>query len=143
MELVTKLYEAARRYRACGFFTGKETLSELMAKFLTAKGAEFCIKYDFPSSDLCSELKAAGVAANSVYIDAGERQLYCPERIALVGDTEFTLECSSPDYPSRIILMKGARAHIIASGYSVVAVQAQDGCVYDITKRDHAFVSVT
>lgn len=138
--LVLEIYSEAIPFSPCEFFTGKEELAELMAKFLTAKGAEFCIQNDFPSEILCSRLKARKVAENGVYIDAGVQRMKNPRVVALAGDTEGFLEYDTAGYPCRLILMKGAKAHIKASGYSVVAVQAQDGCKYDIETKDNAIV---
>lgn len=139
-ELVQKIYQEAIPLSPCEFFTGRESLADLMNKFLYAKGAEFCIKNDFPSSGLCEELKARGVEKNGVYIDAGVRTLSNPKRVAVVGASEFTLNYDTSDYPCRVVLMKGAKAHIKASGYAVVAIQAQDGCDYDIETKDNAIV---
>lgn len=138
--LVRRLYEEAIPFGPCEYFTGDESLMELMRKFLTAKGAEFCIKNDFPSDTLCDALKREDLAGIGIYIDAGKQSLRNPMRIALVGACEFNLFYDTAAYPCRVILMKGARAHIKAGGYSVVAIQAQDGCRYDIQTSDNAIV---
>lgn len=139
-ELVIRIYEEAKPLLPCDFFTGRESFEDLMHKVLTAKGAEFCISHDFPGYDLCAEIKARGAADRGIYIDAGEMALTNPKRVAIVGNTEATLSYDTAGYPCRVILMKGAKAHIKASGYAVVAVQAQDGCQYDVETKDNAVV---
>lgn len=138
--LVTRIYQAATPFLPCDFFTGRESFGELMHKVATAKGGEFCIMHDFPSSDLCAEIKARGAAGMGVYIDAGKQALSNPRRIVIAGDSEFTLRYDTAGYACRVILLKGAKAHIKAGGYAVVAVQAQDGCEYDVETKDNAIV---
>ena len=141
--IVEMIYRAALPYHPCGQFTGRESLRGLMRKFLTAAGAEFCLRNDFPPRDICTMLKGEKVYEMGVFVDAGAKEIRNAERIAIVGASEFTLEYDTIEYPCRVILMKGARAHIKARGFSVVAIQAGKDCTYDIEKSGHAIVMET
>lgn len=140
MQLVKDLYEAARPLKPCRLFTGQETLKELIQKFKTPQGIEFCLAKDFPQDRFIPELKKHGLEVFDVHIDAGRQTEYNPKCIVLVGNTDFTIFCDTLSHACKIVLMKGARARIKALGYAVVSIEAQEGCKYDVDKSEHAIV---
>ena len=140
MDLVRELYEAARRLNACKLFTGQETFEGMMRVFLTPQGIEFCIKNDFPDRSYLQPIKEQNVSEMGIWIDAGEMTLRNERTVVLIGDCNFNLEYDTLEYPCKVVLMKGARAKIVAGGFSVIRIEAQEGCIYKVKKGRLAVV---
>lgn len=128
MDIVKQLYKDARPYKPCKLFRGDETFRELMELFLSPQGLEFCIAHDFPRNDRLRAIKEAGASGMGVWIDAGKKRAENARIIVLVGKTDFNLHYDTLEHACRVVLMKGARCTLHASGYAVVSVLAQEGC---------------
>lgn len=140
MDLIKELYEAAQPLNACGLFTGQETFEDMIKVFLTPQGIEFCIKNDFPDKSYLRPIKERNVSEMGIWIDAGEKELRNERIVVLVGNCNFKLVYDTLEYPCKVVLMKGARAKIIARGFSVVKIEAQEGCEYKVKKGRFAVV---
>ena len=139
-ELVKSIYRAAEPFQPCKLFNGSETFEEMIRKFLTPQGIEFCTKHDFLSKAHLQAIKERVTPDTGVMIDKGRISLCNPRKIVLVGDTDADIEFDTLEYACRVVLMKGAKARITARGYSVVAIDQQDGCSCGIKAYDNAVV---
>lgn len=140
MDIVKKLYKAARPFGPCGMFRGTESFRELMELFLSPQGIEFCMENDFPPAGYLQAVREAGASEMGIHIDEGKGTARNARIIALVGDTDFELFYDTLEYACKVVLMKGARCTIHASGYSVVSVSAQPGCEVFKDISDRAIV---
>ena len=75
-----------------------------------------------------------------IWIDAGVKKLKNERIVVLIGDCDFKLVYDTLEYPCKVVLMKGARAKIVAGGFSVVRIEAQEGCIYKVKKGRFAVV---
>lgn len=140
MDIVKQLYKDSRPFKPCSLFKGTETFREMMNLFLTPQGIEFCIANDFPSRGRLRAIKEAGVSEMGIWIDEGVKRAENARIAVLIGNTEGDLYYDTLDYPCRVVLMKGAKCTVHASGYAVVSVTAQDGCEVVRDVKDKAVV---
>lgn len=132
------IYKAAKRHGyVCPRFQGTESPEQLMRLFLTPQGIEFCQKYNFPDIDTLRTFRGLEAARHGIYIDAGRIALRNAEQVALIGDTVAELRYDDPKKRHEVILMHGAKAHVIATGWAVVAV-TNNGCEITTETRDRA-----
>jgi len=140
MDIVKQLYKDAQPFKPCRLFRGTETFREAMELFLSPQGLEFCIAHDFPRRGRLQAIREAGAEKMGIWIDAGHKRAENARKIVLVGDTEGELYYDTLEYACQVVLMKGARCVIHASGYAVVSVLAQDGCSVQKHVTDKAIV---
>ena len=88
----------------------------------SARGAEFLTTFGFPNIETFRKFKKYNPEQFGVFIDKGEIALKDNHRVFLVGDTTATLNYSQTA-ANRLILMHGAKATVIASGFSVVNIE--------------------
>lgn len=138
--IIEKTYREARKLHSCPLFTGKESFAELMRLFLNSQGIEFCQKNQFPDMELMREFKGYGVDKYGIHIDAGMISLKNEDKICIVGNTEAELSYDDPSKRHTVVLMHGAKARIIASGYAVVFVYASNGC--SVSKTVQGFAKI-
>lgn len=132
------IYKAAKRHGyVCPRFRGTENPEQLMRLFLTPQGIEFCQKYNFPDIDTLRTFRGLEAARHGIYIDAGHIELHNVKQVALIGDTTAELVYDDPQKRHEVILMHGAKAHIVATGWAVVAV-THGGCKVTTETRDRA-----
>lgn len=115
-------YELARKLAECTMFKGTENLEQLIGLMFTPQGIEFLTRYNFPDLATFRKFKKYHPERYGVYIDCGKIALSEAHRIFLVGNSSATLDYRETA-GSRVFLMHGARATIIASGYAVVKVE--------------------
>lgn len=144
-DVIRRTYAKARELGACGRFTGEESSAgEIFDLFRSFQGMEFCLEHDFPDRDLMLEYKACGAADYGIYIDAGEITVNNPERAVFMGDTRATVVCDRLDKvgrkPSRVFLLQGAKAVILASNWAVCFVKAAPSCEIARIAEDHALI---
>lgn len=140
MDIVERIYNSAKPFHPCGLFTGRESLEEMLEVFLSPQGLEFCVAHDFLVKADLQALKAMSLEDWGIWIDAGRKASQNARIVVLVGDCDFTLSYDTLEHPCRVVLLKGAKAQISASGYAVVSVSAQKGCSYSVNVKDHAVV---
>lgn len=115
-------YEMAQKLGACEMFRGDESLEELISLMFTSQGIEFLTTNNFPSLDTFRLFKKYHPEKFGVYIDSGKISLSEARKIFLIGDTTAELKYRETA-GNRAFLMHGAKASVIASGYSVVKVE--------------------
>lgn len=131
--------DMAAKLSACQMFTGEETIEEMVALMFSARGEEFLTKYGFPSIDIFRQYKPFNPERLGVYIDCGEISLTEPRRAFLVGNTTAVLNFQETA-SSRVVLMHGARATVVADGFSVVHIESDKTSEVSIVKKGNAAV---
>lgn len=131
--------EVARKLAACTLFTGKEGIPELARLFTTPQGLEFCLAANFPNLATFRMFKPFKPERYDFYIDAGDITLHNPETAVLIGRTTATVHCNKCR-ASTIVTMHGATATVLASGWSVVRIEA--GISTNVVRRtsDNAII---
>lgn len=132
-EKVNRLIRAALAKGACSGSDKVSDYKSLVWMLFSPQGREFCEENNFPAlSDLeaiKAEVEPYGVFVNSGYVHRNNQP-----HIALMGDTEATLEYSDVSQVYKIILMHGAKAKIKASNYAVLQITNIGGCKVEIEK---------
>lgn len=132
----------AKAYRECSMFNGTESIEELAKLITSVRGAEFCVRYNFPNIVTLRHFKDERPERYGVYID--ERALYLkdPEQstILLAGRTAATIEITDNSRAYKVILLCGAKAIINARKWSVVHVQASVGSFAVRNPSDNAII---
>lgn len=136
-KLIRQLYNNAKERNCCEKFTGNENLEQLLELFQSPQGVEFCQKYQFPDIEILRAFRGMEAIRHGIYIDAGHITLSNVARLTLVGDTVAELRYDDPSKRHEVVLMHGAKAHIEASGYSVVFV-TKGGCEVTTEAQDNA-----
>jgi len=137
-KLVKKIYAMAQKLGVCTKFTGNEGLEQIVTLFFSPQGVEFCKNYNFPSLQILRQFKQYKVERFGAYIDAGNIKLNNVRRALLIGNTNATLTFSDNTQRHEVIMMHGAKAKIIASGWAVVCITCGSGCEVAIDKKDNA-----
>jgi hypothetical protein len=132
-------YEMARKLCACHMFTGDESLEEMITLMFSPQGLEFLTTNHFPDLKTFRTFKKYCPERYGVYIDCGEISLADERYVFLVGNTtaELSYEETNRNY---VALMWGAKAHIKASGFSIVKVEKDDVSTVNVEKSDFAKV---
>lgn len=134
-------FETASKLAVCSMFTGKEDLESLISLMFSPQGAEFLTTYGFPDLATFRKFKKYHPERYGVYIDCGEIAISEPKKAFVVGNTIATIKCEETA-GNRIILMCGAKATIIASGYSVVKIEKDKTSDVSYIKQDHAKILI-
>ena len=132
-------FDLARRLGACQMFTGEEDLEALVALMFSPQGAEFLTTYGFPDLATFRQFKPYHLERLGVYIDCGEVELSDADRVFLVGNTQGRLRYTATQ-GNRLVVMCGARAEVVASGYAVVKIEADKASHVDVVNSGHARV---
>lgn len=134
------LFNMAEKYRTCCMFKGDETLEQIVDLYKSTQGLEFCLRYHFPSIETLRLFKNDHPERFGVYIDAGDIVIDNPaQKILLIGDTTGKITCSETRR-YEIGVLHGASATINASGWSVVAIEAETGCVIIKNSQENAII---
>lgn len=129
------MHNMAEKYRECCMFKGNETFEEIVALYKSTRGLEFCRRYHFPNITTLRLFKNNHPERFGVYIDAGDIVIDNPaQKILLIGDTTGKITCTETRR-YEIAVLHGASAIVSASGWSVVAIEAETGC--EIIKSSH------
>lgn len=132
------IYREAKRFGViCSRFQGTENPEQLMRLFLTPQGVEFCQKHNFPDIDTLRTFRGLEAARHGIYIDAGRIVLHNVKQVALIGDTVAELKYDDPTKRHEVILMHGAKARIVATGWAVVSV-TKGSCEVIADAKDRA-----
>jgi hypothetical protein len=127
-ELIQKIHAQARQLGACALFTGEESsLKDICVLFRSAQGMEFCMKHHFPNISTLRLFKQYNPEQYGIYIDAGQITLTDPDKVVLIGNTTANINCRQLK-GHNVYLLRGAKAVINATGWSVTNVQAEPGC---------------
>ena len=129
--------DMAGKLGACQMFTGEESLEDLVSLMFSARGAEFLTTYGFPSVEVFRQYKPFNPERFGVYIDSGEITLTEARRVFLVGNTTATLSYQETA-ANRVVLMHGARATVIADGFSVVNIETDKSSEFSFIKQGNA-----
>lgn len=131
--------ELADKLAACDMFLGIETLPELVRLMFSPQGIEFMTSFNFPSIETFRLFKPYHPEELGVYIDFGNISLTDKRNVFLVGDTTAEVKChQTAQY--HVNLMCGAKATILAFGYSVVKVESDRKSQFAYIANDHAKV---
>lgn len=106
---------------ACKLIEEANTIAELVALMGTPQGREFCKVNSFPSIDILREHKEE-LATLNVFVDAGKIELTDVDNAIIAGETTAVIRTKSVDKPYHAMVMHGAKAKVIAYGYSVCQV---------------------
>lgn len=106
---------------ACELIKGAESIVDLVALMKTPQGREFCKKYNFPTLDILRQHKDE-IAALDVFVDAGNIEINNSDNVIIAGETEAVLRYDSTDKPYHATVMHGAKAKVIAYGYSLCQI---------------------
>lgn len=139
-QIIKKIYEQAKLLGVCELFTGEErTLDDIVGLFTTPQGIEFCVEKRFPNMATFRLFKEYGLEKYGIYIDAGSITLYNPSRAILIGRTTAVVNTDTLE-AHEIILMRGAKAIVNASGWAVCRTTAEKGCSIIINTSGHAVI---
>jgi hypothetical protein len=117
-------------------------MEELIDLFFTPQGQEFCVEHNLPSMDTLILFRSMQAACMGFYIEMPVCMKNA-SRMALFGpSTEAILEYDDVGVRHEVILMHGAKAKIIASGYAIVFVTNAGGSV-DKIEKGNAIIFVT
>lgn len=131
--------ELAQKLADCTMFKGTEDLEQLIKLMFTPQGIEFLTRYNFPDLATFRKFKKYHPERYGVYIDCGEIELTEARKVFLVGKSSATLKYRETA-GNRAYLMHGAKAVIIASGYSVIKVEHDDKSSVSYIIKDNAKV---
>ena len=132
-------HDMACKLGECDMFKGTETLEELIKLMFTPKGIEFLATYNFPDLKVFRMFKKYHPEKYGMYIDCGEIELSEAHKVFLVGKTSAKLSYDDTA-ASRVYLMHGANAVIVASGYAVVKIEKDGTSNVSVIKQDNAIV---
>ncbi|MCQ2058667.1 MAG: hypothetical protein MJY71_02415 [Bacteroidaceae bacterium] len=138
-QVIGQIYRQAKQLDACDKFRGTETYEELVRLFLSPQGIEFCLANHFPNTATFRLFKALKPEQSGIHIDAGAITLTNPTDVVLIGHTSATINCNTHGRHS-IVLLHGARAIINASGWAVVRVRQEEGCICIKSTSDNAII---
>lgn len=130
-------FNTARKLSVCSMFKGSENLEELINLMFSPQGAEFLTTYGFPDIATFRKFKKYHPERLGVYIDCGKISISEPRRAFLVGNTTAEIKCEETQR-NRIILMCGASASVMASGYSLVKIDKDQSSQVIYSAKDHA-----
>ena len=131
--------ELADRISVCTMFKGTETLEETASLMFSAQGSEFLTRFGFPSLDTFRKFLKYNPERLGFWIDKGKISLSGEKKIFVVGNTTASIKCDQTVL-YRIILMHGASADIVASGYSVLKIEKDGVSSYNVKVMDNAKV---
>ena len=131
--------ELADKLATCDMFLGIETLPELVKLIFSPRGIEFMTAFDFPCIETFRKFKPYNPELYGVYIDSGNIRLSEAREVFLIGDTTAELKYRQTAR-NRVYLMCGAKATIIASGYSVIKTESDRKSQVSNLIQDHAIV---
>ncbi|WP_280120434.1 hypothetical protein [Sangeribacter muris] len=132
-------HDVARKLAECQMFAGYEDLPELVRLMFSAQGREFMTSFEFPKLNTFRKFKPYNPERLGVYIDFGEITLTDTQNVFLVGDTTAVVKCRKTAAYT-VCLMCGAKATVIASGYSVVKIENDKKSQVAIMTQDNAKV---
>ena len=137
-ELLHEAYLQGVAIGACGGFTEATSIREIVEKLFTPQGVEFCIKRGFPSLELFRRLGAIEDGEPlGVYIDCGDITLEDPQRAFLVGNTRARITYTETQR-NGLYMMHGAKATVIAGGYSVTCIECDKRSQVHVEKSGNA-----
>ncbi len=141
-KILDDIYSQAKRKGACDkfpIFKGDENIPHLSKLMFSPQGSEFCLKNRFPDMVTIRMVKKyEDLQENNIYVDAGDIVLYDRDCF-LIGKTHATIRLTTLG-KYNCFLMHGAKAHIEASGYSIVRVDNDAKSSYTIEKKDNAII---
>lgn len=132
-------HDVARKLSECRMFAGYEDLSDLVRLMFSVQGMEFMTSFGFPTINTFRKFKPYNPEQLGVYIDCGEITLTDAQNVFLVGDTTAVLKCRKTAAYT-VCLMCGAKATVIASGYSVVKIESDKKSQATVMIQDNAKV---
>lgn len=124
----------------CGMVTPEQSLEEVAKLIETPRGREHCARYNLPSLDLLTALKSE--APDNWYIEEPEVELTNPDTVILAGVYTRAKITADGTNSTRIIMLHGAKAKIIAKDRAVVVIdRATDTKLEIVKKESEAFIN--
>lgn len=121
METVKDIMKSASLLGACSKSYCISDWKSLAWLFFTPQGREFCEENNFPALEQFRGMNSQ-IANYGVLVDAGNVNRENDDKIALIGNTDAELLFTDNTKVHKVILMHGAKAHIIASNYVVILI---------------------
>ena len=106
---------------ACELIHEADSIGSLVSLMVTPQGREFCKKHEFPCLEIFCQHKDELKAMN-VFVDAGDITIDDIDNVVVVGETSALIRCKKTDKPYHAMVMHGAKAKVIAYGYSICQV---------------------
>lgn len=124
----------------CGLVREDSTLEEMIALLDTPKGVEHCTKYNLPTYDIILGLQDK--APEHWYIEHGCKiVLHNPDRAILVGSSTDAIIIVDETHEANIVMLHGAKAHIIIRDFAAVRVDRAGDTELTITREsEDAFI---
>ena len=127
------MYRQGVALGACGSFTEAMSIRQIVDMLFTPQGVEFCIKRGFPTLEMFRRLGAVeDTKPLGVYIDCGDTQ-----RAFLVGNTRARITYTETQR-NGLYMMHGAKATVIAGGYSVTCIECDKRSRVHVEKSGNA-----
>lgn len=133
--------DMARLLGECTMFKGNETLEELVKLMFTPRGIEFLTKYDFPNLETFRKFKPYHPERFGIFIDCGKISLTEARKAFLVGNTVAEMKYRETA-GNRLYLMHGAKASVLADGYSVIRIEKDRKSDVTFFRQGHAKILI-
>lgn len=131
--------EAASKYEACTMFKGTEDLDGMIDLMFTAQGIEFCTRAGFPAMDVFEQFLKTDpetLKKRGIYVNCGRISLCDPKDVYLIGNTSAEIKTRETAL-NRVVCLHGAKAAVIAGGYSVVKTASDAKSWISYTEIEH------
>lgn len=138
MMTAKEIKEMALRCGACELIEKADSIADLIGLMATPQGREFCKKHSFPTLDMLRERRGE-ITSLGVYVDAGDIEIDDMDNVVIAGDTCAILRYKQSDKPYHAIVMHGAKAKVIAYGYSICQIENIGG---EIEKHESKNASI-
>lgn len=106
---------------ACELIHEADSIGSLVSLMGTPQGREFCKVHEFPVLEIFCQHKDELKALN-VFVDAGKIAIDDIDNVVIVGETEALIRYTKIDKPYHVMVMHGAKAKVIAYGYSICQI---------------------
>ena len=132
-DILHEVYRQGVALGACGSFTEAMSIRQIVDMLFTPQGVEFCIKRGFPTLEMFRRLGAVeDTKPLGVYIDCED-----PQRAFLVGNTRARITYTETQR-NGLYMMHGAKATVIAGGYSVTCIECDKRSRVHVEKSGNA-----
>lgn len=139
-EILHEVYQQGVALGACGSFTEAMSIRQIVDMLFTPQGVEFCIKRGFPTLEMFRRLGTVEDARTlGVYIDCEDITLEDPQRAFLVGNTRARITYTETQR-NGLYMMHGAKATVIAGGYSVTCIECDKRSQVHVEKSGDAVI---
>lgn len=131
---VRDITEAVGKFETCHKLKQANSWAKLVKLLLSPRGEDFFRRNRFPTLDHFRSMGCI-LSKYDVFLDAGNIVINNCRRAILVGNTEAEIHVSNNNYPTKIMLIHGAKATIYVSDYPAVFCTNIDGQV-ELKRQD-------